>query len=101
MKDLLVRTHTFTTLTSRLVVMVLFAALLLAVPFHAALAATAPSLGTAASFAVLGASTVTCTGNSIITGDLGVSPGSAVTGFPVPCTVAGGGAIYSADAVAA
>jgi Ice-binding-like len=61
--------------------------------------ALAQTLGTAASFAVLGHSTVTCTGASIITGDLGVSPGSAVTGFPVPCTVVGG-TIHAADAVA-
>src|SRR5450759_2308272 len=98
MKDLMVRTHTFTTVTSRLVVTVLFAALLCAVPFHAALAATAPSLGSAATFAVLGSSTVTCTGASTITGDVGVSPGSAVTGFPAPCTVVG--TIHAADAVA-
>ena len=62
------------------------------------LAATAPSLGTAQSFAVLGGSTVTNTGATVITGDLGVSPGSAVTGFP-PGVVTGG-AIHSADAVA-
>src|ERR1700693_2563229 len=62
--------------------------------------AQAPSLGSAASFAVLGSSTVTCTGLSLITGDLGVSPGSAVTGFPAPCTVVIPGAIHAADAVA-
>jgi hypothetical protein len=61
--------------------------------------AQAPSLGSAASFAVLGSSTVTCTGASTITGDVGVSPGSAVTGFPAPCTVVGG-AIHAADGVA-
>jgi hypothetical protein len=61
--------------------------------------AQAPSLGSAASFAVLGSSTVTCTGASTITGDVGVSPGSAVTGFPAPCTVVGG-TIHAADAVA-
>src|SRR5450759_769088 len=61
-------------------------------------AQSAPSLGSAASFAVLGSSTVTCTGVSTITGDVGVSPGSAVTGFPAPCTVLG--AIHAADAVA-
>lgn len=50
------------------------------------LADTAPGLGTAASFAILAGTTVTCTGASVITGDIGVSPGSAVTGFPAPCT---------------
>src|ERR1700733_12228928 len=61
--------------------------------------ATAPSLGTAQSFAILGGSTVTNTGPTVITGNLGVSPGTAVTGFP-PGTVVGG-TIHAADAVAA
>lgn len=62
-----------------------------------ALAATAPSLGTAKNFAVLGGSTVINTGSSVITGDLGVWPGSAITGFP-PGTVSG--VIHTTNAVA-
>ena len=55
-------------------------------------------LGTADSFAVLGGTTVTNTGPTVVSGDLGVSPGSAVTGFP-PGLV-NNGAIHPADAVA-
>ena len=47
-----------------------------------ALAATDPGLGTAGDFAVLAGTTVTNTGPTWITGQLGVAPGSAVTGFP-------------------
>ena len=44
--------------------------------------ASSISLGTAGSYAVLAGSSVVNTGSSVLTGDLGVSPGAAVTGFP-------------------
>jgi Ice-binding-like len=65
-------------------------------PSYAQATTTKPLLGSAGSFAVLGGSTVTNTGPSILNGNLGVSPGSAVTGFP-PGIVHG--VIHKADAV--
>src|SRR3954447_17719966 len=57
----------------------------------------AVGLGTADSYAVLAGSAVTNTGPSVLNGDLGLSPGTAVTGFP-PGTV--NGATHVADAAA-
>ena len=69
----------------------------LSVP-SAAYAAEAPvGLGTAGSYSVLGGTTVTNTGASTLSGDVGVSPGSAITGFP-PGIV--GGATHAGDAQA-
>jgi hypothetical protein len=54
-----------------------------------------PSMG---NFQVLAGSTVTNTGSTTVSGDVGVSPGTAVTGFP-PGLV--GGTIHIADGAAA
>jgi hypothetical protein len=55
-------------------------------------------LGTDTYFGVVAGSTVTNTGPSVVSGSLGLSPGTAVTGFP-PGTVVNG-TQYAADGVA-
>src|SRR6202163_4122740 len=61
--------------------------------------AQAPPLGTDGSFAVLaGTPSISNTGPSVINGDLGISPGAAVIGFPPGIVVVG--TIHAADAVA-
>jgi Ice-binding-like/PEP-CTERM motif len=59
------------------------------------------SLGTAGNFVVLAGTTVTNTGPTVIDGgDVGVSPGSAITGFPPGSTVPPF-TLHAADTVAA
>jgi hypothetical protein len=77
----------------RLLTVIGLAQFLLLVPASAQI-----SLGTAQNFGVLGGSTVTNTGATTVNGNVGVSPGTAVTGFPPGVVV--GGAIHSNDAVA-
>ena len=55
-------------------------------------------LGAADGFVVLAGSTVTNTGPTSVTGDLGVSPGTAITGFPPGAIV---GTQHAGDATAA
>lgn len=57
-------------------------------------------LGTAASFGVLGGQGVTNTGPTVVSGSVGVHPGSSITGFPPGTIVPGSGVLHSADAVA-
>jgi hypothetical protein len=96
------RTSKLRLLAVRLALIVPFAMLPLAcgpprAHSHAS-ATSALTLGTAQSFAVLGGSTVTNTGPTIVSGNLGVNPGSAFTGFPPGLVM--GGTIHAADAVA-
>jgi hypothetical protein len=55
-------------------------------------------LGAAANFRILAGTTITNTGATTVKGNIGVSPGSAITGFP-PGTVSG--ATHKADTAAA
>lgn len=67
----------------------------------AAFAATQPRLGTALNFTVLAASTITNTNSpTVITGNLGLDPGTSVTGFP-PGIVTGVKEIHNATALGA
>jgi hypothetical protein len=59
--------------------------------------AYAQVLGTAETYGVLAGTTVTNTGPSVINGNVGVSPGSAVVGFP-PGIVLPPGTIHAGDA---
>jgi hypothetical protein len=70
----------------------------LASPASAAAYEDGVGLGTAAPSSVLAGSTVTNTGPSLLSGELGVSPGTAITGFPPGVA---GGAVHAGDAAAA
>jgi Ice-binding-like len=75
---------------------ILAVALALAVPVAAQAAPV--NLATVNPFVALAGTTVTNTGPSVLNGDLGVAPGTALTGFGLPAVV--NGATHANDAVA-
>ncbi|KQV24105.1 MULTISPECIES: ice-binding family protein [unclassified Kitasatospora] len=86
------------TVSTWLAAVVFVAAAAMTMSLRPAHAATAVPLGAAESFAVLGGQSVTNTGPTTITGDVGVSPGSSITGL-LPIQV--NGEIHRGDDVAA
>jgi hypothetical protein len=74
-----------------------FTAIMVAIPIAANAAAV--NLATAQPFVVLGGAGVTNTGPSVLNGDLGVTPGTSLSGFGAPAVV--NGATHDNDAVAA
>lgn len=70
------------------------------IPIPKAYAATSPGLGEAAVYSVLAGTTVTNTGATTTNGAVGVSPGTAITGFP-PGIAGGGTHSNDASAIAA
>src|ERR1700729_3854443 len=75
---------------------ILALALTLALPVAAQAAPV--NLATVNPFVALAGTTVTNTGSSVLNGDLGVAPGTALTGFGLPAVV--NGATHDDDAVA-
>jgi hypothetical protein len=82
--------------------------LVLVVPFAALLFAACsdstgpviPSLGTTSTYGILAGSAISCVTGGTVSADVGLSPGTSITGFP-PCTVTGTQNIANAAAATA
>jgi Ice-binding-like len=91
-------THKYFTLTAGLALAILLGAASFLPLVPATSAQSGVQQGTTRTYAVLAASAVTSSGLTVLVGDLGVSPGTAITGFP-PGVVTG--ATHAGDPVAA
>src|SRR5687767_5188348 len=108
MKEIrMIRRSTLYQFTTRLTLFITLIGAIALIGGRVAAAVVQPDLGTAVNFAVLAGTTVTNTGATVIGpavgapvfgGDLGVSPGGAVVGFP-PGIVLAPGVIHAADPV--
>ncbi|WUX65178.1 ice-binding family protein (plasmid) [Streptomyces sp. NBC_01431] len=90
--------RTLSVWTAALLAVVISAVVVAVSPTQASALATFVDLGRADSFAVLAGSATTNTGPSVITGDVGVSPGTSISGYGPPAVV--NGTQHSADTVA-
>jgi hypothetical protein len=57
------------------------------VTISAAGASVGPSFASAAVYAVLGSTAISCIGTTTVAGNVGVAPAGSVSGFPAPCSI--------------
>lgn len=78
----------------------LLATVILCTAQQGAQAVSSVPLGTASTYGVIATTTVTNTGSTVVTGDLAISPGTSLTGFPGAPNGVVTGATHLADSAA-